>query len=308
MTESIGWQEHRVERDGVGFTRYRYSTAVDGPHLTILGAVHGDEVLGSLVAGRLTLEDAPIDRGRLTVIPVTHESAYPDRRVSRADGLNLARVFPGDRGGNPTERLAALLLDEVIHESDALLDLHTSSMELGTDMPLLAGGLDDGSDYGRRCREMALAFGAPVTWLHPVLGQGRSLTSCHEADVPAIYVECPEGGRLQPEFIAAYEQGVAATLQHLRLRDPAPEGQPPRDTMIVRGDEVEIAAAQDGLFQPQIRLLDHVRAGDPVGRLFDRRGRLAAELVSPIDGIVMVLRHRAASAAGDRLVGIALHP
>ncbi len=299
------WHEERVESDSVGFTRYQFTTGTPGPRLAVLGAVHGDEVLGSLVAGRLTLVDTPIECGELTVIPISHEAAYPDRRSSRIDGLNLAREFPGAVDGDPTRRLAALLTSEVIAASDYLVDLHTSSRDLGTDMPLMAGGLDDGSDYGRRCREMVLAFGAPVTWLHPELGPGRSLTACREAGVPALYVECPEGGRLQPDFVEVYERGLLNLLRHLGLRAATAPAEPPVSTQMIYGHEIEVSAPESGLFQPQVTLLDEVRAGEVVGRLFNRRGQTIAELLAPVDGVVMVMRHLARTEQGDTLVGIA---
>ena len=52
----------------------------------------------------------PAFRGRLRLVPVAHEAAHvASLRSSPIDGRNLARTFPGDPAGEPTERLAAAL-------------------------------------------------------------------------------------------------------------------------------------------------------------------------------------------------------
>ena len=81
----------------------------------------------------------------LEVVPVVHEAAYhADSRISPLDGGNLARVFPGDPNGKPTQRLAHALQTQVLKGADLLIDLHTSGQTY--DIPYLAGYIDDGRD------------------------------------------------------------------------------------------------------------------------------------------------------------------
>ena len=52
-------------------------------------------------------------------------SAFIDNRIRQtSDTLDLNRVFPGDRGGSHTERLAAALTTHAIDGAEIVIDLH----------------------------------------------------------------------------------------------------------------------------------------------------------------------------------------
>ena len=124
-----GWTRRRCRvDDATGFDRWRLEATVPGPRVVVLGGVHGDETEGVLAASRLTREVDALARGILDVVPVCHEVAFAaDSRTSPLDGGNLARVFPGDAAGSPTERLAHHLTRDVLQGADLLVDLHTVS-------------------------------------------------------------------------------------------------------------------------------------------------------------------------------------
>ena len=95
-----------------GFTLIELVGSADGPTLSVVGGVHGDEFEGVAACLRLVDElTGVMFRGRLRVVPVAHEAAHiASVRSSPIDGRNLARTFPGDPAGEPTERLADALL------------------------------------------------------------------------------------------------------------------------------------------------------------------------------------------------------
>src|SRR6476469_4095926 len=87
-----------------------------GPTVALLGGVHGDELEGVLAARRVARRlDPGTLRGCVRIAAPAHPSAWAAvSRTSPVDGLNLARVFPGDPGGGPTEQVAAFLTARVI--------------------------------------------------------------------------------------------------------------------------------------------------------------------------------------------------
>lgn len=292
---------------GLGFDLYERTAPEPGPRVVVLGGVHGDEVGGIVAAGRIAVADWPLERGSLVVVPVAHEAAHrANRRESPLDDGNLARSFPGAADGTPTERLARLLLDEVIAGADVLIDLHTSNPE--TDMPLFVGCLDDGSAHGDQAVRLAHAFGLGLVWTHPSLGAGRTLTVAAERGIPALYVESPVGGVLDETFVTAYVDGVRSVLEALGMLAPGAPRTRPATWLHGDGDvDGFTAASADGLFERTVALLDEVEGGQLVGRILGAPGEVLEEVRAPASGVVTTLQRAAAVRRGRPLVGVTAH-
>lgn len=279
----------------------------DGPHVVVLGGVHGDEVGGIVAAGTVADTVGTLRAGRLTVIPVAHEAARrADMRVSPEDGGNLARSFPGRAHGSRTEQLAHLLTSEVLAHADVIVDLHTSNS--AADMPLFVGCLDDGSAAADEAVRLAFGLGMPMLWTHPRLGPGRTLTVAAERGIPALYVESPLGGVLERRYVDAYTDGVRAVLEACGLvAAETPPRTRPTPALWVHGDgdtDAFSAVTSDGFFERIVALLDPVRRGDPVGRVIDVFGREQEIVIAPSDGIVTTLQRAAAVVSGQPVVGV----
>ncbi len=83
------------------------SGAHDGPHLLILGGMHGDEFEPMAAIRRLIRELNPAQlNGHVTLVPVVNEAAFLLGQRTAQDGLDLARTCPGRLDGSITERTA----------------------------------------------------------------------------------------------------------------------------------------------------------------------------------------------------------
>lgn len=276
-----------------------------GPTVALLGGVHGDELEGvlavrSVVAG-LRSDDLV---GAVRWAAPAHPAAWSaDSRSSPLDGKNLARVFPGDASGSPTEQVAAHLTENLIAGSDLLIDLHSAGR--GFDMPLLVGYHSTGP-LADRAAAVAAAFAAPVIWQHPAASHGRSLSAAADLGIPSIYVEGRGGGRLRQRDLDCYTGGVLRVLQHLGMIVAAPG--PAASSVTVRGDgntDEGIVAAADGYFVCAVEVGESVVAGQPIGRILGEHADLVAEVKAPTGGRVMLLRAPARVAAGDTLAIVA---
>ncbi|MFB2596623.1 succinylglutamate desuccinylase/aspartoacylase family protein [Herbiconiux sp. P17] len=293
----------------VAVTVHELESGRPGPNLLVLGGVHGDEVGGIVAAGRVASTPWPLLRGRITVVPITHEAAYAaDARVSPLDGGNLARSFPGALGGSPTEELAWLVGHRLIASADALIDLHTSNAK--TDMPLFVGCLDDGSPQAAEAVRLARGFGMRLLWTHPALGPGRTLTVAQERGIPALYVESPVGGVLEDAFVDAYVEGVRSVLEGLGLIEPATDtGARPRPEPELwlhgNGDTDTFSSTRTaGLFDRSVALLDQVRRGQLVGRVLDPLGDVLEDVLAPANGFVTTLQRSARVERGQPVVAV----
>jgi predicted deacylase len=106
---------------------HQYAGLQPGPRLVILGAVHGNEVCGTRAIERLIVEldkgTLRIERGTLTLVPVTNPLAYQQKQ--RQGDRNLNRnLRPNAVPGDFEDRIANVLCP-LLEAHDVLLDLHS---------------------------------------------------------------------------------------------------------------------------------------------------------------------------------------
>ncbi|MBI2951874.1 succinylglutamate desuccinylase/aspartoacylase family protein, partial [bacterium] len=110
-----------------------------GPTLLVIAGVHGDEYEGVEAIPEIFSRIDPRSlRGALLMVPVCNVPAYEAAtRSSPLDGLNLARVFPGDENGSVTQRIAHWITERLLKGADLLIDLHSGGVTYH--MPTLVG-------------------------------------------------------------------------------------------------------------------------------------------------------------------------
>jgi predicted deacylase len=286
-----------------GFDVWSAEAPVAGPRVVILGGVHGDETQGVLAAGRLAIDDTRLTRGSIDIVPVCHEAAFEaDSRTSAIDGGNLARVFPGDPSGGPTEQLAHHIFTEVLSSADLLIDLHTSGQ--GYDMPFLAGYQADTAEADSLAKQAASSFGADFLWRHPGRSEGRTVSVVDQA----MYVECPGGGSMSPASVDAYVVGVQRVLAMMDMIRVTPPD-PARPAIRVTGggdlDRDMISVRHAGMFVTDLVSGAKVAAGQLLGTVVTTGGQILDEVHAPYDAWVMAVKRRPPVIADDLVVCLA---
>src|SRR5262245_35782830 len=195
----------------------RVSSAPDGSPITIplvlitgrarrrrvamVAGIHGDEYEGPQALAELATEISPTElNGTLLVIPVAHIPAFnAGTRTSPIDGLNLARVFPGNNEGSITERIAHALFHELLAGVDHLADLHSAGTRK-LHLPL-AGFYEVPGPVGEASRNAALAWGLRYVWSAP-LRAGVLSYEAIIAGIPATGGEVGGQGMARSEDVA----------------------------------------------------------------------------------------------------------
>lgn len=278
-----------------------------GPTVVLLGGVHGDEPEGTVAIRRLLAGLRPGEvRGRVRAVAVAHPAAHnAGSRCSPRDGLNLARVFPGDAEGPPTSRLARLLTDEVIGGADLLVDLHSAGRGLA--MPRFCGYVAGATAIGGRAATAARAFGGDLVWEHDSCGPGRSLSVAGALGIPALYVECEGGGAVRGTDVDAYVDGVRRVLRWMGVvPGGAPRG---RRHLLVRGGagdvDAGVVAPASGVLVTRTRVGARVPRGGVLAEVDGERGTPCAVVTAPEDGVVMLLRRAVRVGAGETVALVA---
>ena len=294
--KSTGWLEVASRADGGSWRLpllYVKGTA-KGPTLVVTAAVHGNEYEGVEAVPRIFNQvDPGALKGTLVMIAVCNMPAYEAGiRSSPIDGLNLARVFPGDPEGTITQRIAYWLAHRLIQPADCFIDFHSGNEDF--DIPTLVGYLHGEDALGRQAQAAARAFGAPVLWGHPPpVPPGRSVSAANSFGVPWLYTETPGGGRSTPEDVTCYVEGAINVMKHLEMLPGEPQPRPVTHHLIGDGNlDVVISAPAAGFFKSEVDLLEEVRAGQRLGTIRDFFGQTKAEVVTQRNGRVILLRKR----------------
>jgi predicted deacylase len=283
-----------------------------GPTLAVLGGVHGDEPEGILACDILAtqLREASGLRGRVVIVPRANPPAVAaNSRTNPVDGENLARVFPGDRNGTLTEKIADRIVREVIDGADGLIDLHSAGTR--AIMPFFCGYHDLGDDGSKRAAAMADAFAAPITWAHDLAAPGRSLSAARSLGIPAIYAESGGGGQVIGTHLDGYVRGVRRVMVSLDMVDAVEEDEPPTasERRIVRGGYGDVDSAYPskvaGRWVTRVSVGVNVAAGTVLGELRDGAGETIQLISAERNSCVMRLRRLAQVDVDDALAMVA---
>ena len=276
-----------------------------GPTLLVTAGVHGDEFEGMVA---LPMFARSLDPGSLagTVVglPVCNPPAFEAQSRESppaVDGKNLAREFPGQSAGTPTQRLAAELFSLVrrlLGPDDLFVDLHSGGSRYRY-LPMV-GYRDIDGPARKASEEAARHFGSGRLWtIGDVPGTFNSETS--RAGIPTIGTESTGQGGCRPEDVAAYVGGLRNLLRYLGM---IPGGPPAReDAPAWRATQVY--ASRSGLFLARADLGHRVASGEVVGEVLSASGDTLERLASPHAGQVWALRAFGTIRAGDMAAWIA---
>jgi predicted deacylase len=288
---------------------YHFATNKPGPHLLISAGVHGDEFEPMLAANELARQIGPLlFAGKLTIVPIVNTSAYELGARCGADGLDLARVCPGNETGSITQKLAAQI-SILIMDADYYIDLHTGG-NLFEILPLAGYMLHSNPVVLQQQQEMARAFNLPVVWGTESSPNGRTLSVARDLSIPSIYVEYGGGGTLKLPIVKTYVEGCMNVLKWLNM---IASGETPQqvkqywveDYIPDNGHfQSKMPAPADGIFSPAVRLGEVVKKKQLWGIIIDPVSGKVSEIISEGEGIVLFLRMSARVKQGDALGGI----
>jgi predicted deacylase len=285
LTWQNGWQSCEAI-PGVTLDVFHWQGSPTGKNALVIAGIHGDEYEGPAAVAEFV---GGLDRaglcGSVTAVPVANPPAFLAGTRTNPDGLNLARCFPGDPNGSPTQRLAAALFSRLASGANYLIDLHSGGVEY-VFLPV-AGFYGEPSSQNRSfCA--ARQFGLPALWKLPVT-DGVLSWEASKRGTWAIGNEYLGAGQLSADGVAAYRNGIVRCLTDWGFYQAAVSA-PPRQQLLV-GDW--LLASATGLFRSQVSLGQRVATGQYVAVTVSPSGTVLEEFIAASDGIVGGLRSKA---------------
>ena len=265
-----------------------------GPVLTLIAGMHGTEYVPVITLQRiLSVIDPNEISGTIIMVQIANITSFKERKVyyNPIDGKNLNRQFPGNKGGTITERIAKIITDEVINQSDYLLDLHGG--ELNENILCYVSFEYDCPDNKvcEKTKFLAHAFGGyyiePESYTS--VPDSIKFTYCHltaiRRGVPAIFVEAGGRGNTDNKSILYIEQGIANVMKALNMT----KGEVIKSNPVIYlYGEIPVTSHVDGIFYSMVECGQTVSTGALLGYATDYFGKRIEEFRSPISGLVLM--------------------
>ncbi len=280
-----------------------------GPLLLAVAGVHGNEYEGMEATRQVISDlDPATMHGTFAAVLTANPFAYASRTRESPptiDGLNLARVFPGDPRGTPTQQLAAALLtwiECIVGPDDLLLDLHSGTAEVAFATMV---GYRSGNSLGRaRSEEAARHMGLPLLWEIPD-SPGPLNAETARRGIPTIGTETTGRAGCRSEDVASYRQGLHNLLGWMGICPSWPA--PLRDDRIAQST-IDLTAPATGFLRAEVGLLATVAQDDRLGVLIDPFGTPLTEIRSPVSGTIWAVRETPYVDTGDLIFMVAELP
>jgi predicted deacylase len=282
-----------ITLNGVDVPAFELTGAHAGPHLSLIGGVHGCEYSSIAAVTKVMRELDPAQlSGTVTAVPVVSMASFEQRSpfVVPADGKNLNRAFPGDPAGTYTDRLAHDVYTMLIEPADAFIDLH------GGD---LVEALEPFALYANReSKDLALAFGLPYVIDYSESDALAGMTA--SVAKLGVIAEAGGAGQLEAHATDLLANGTTNALKLLEMLPGDPDA--PRSTILTRFEW--LYSAPGGFWVATCRTGDHAAKGDVLGEVRDLYGDVLETILAPADGVILFLTTSAAVSANGLLLGL----
>ncbi len=273
--------------------------ARSGPRLGITAGIHGDEYEGPEGLRRFLsgIDPATLSGTIIAALqanPLAHEG---HTRAGTVDYLDLNRAFPGNPDGFLTERIADLLVHEIVERSNFLIDLHSGG--LAYDLVPYVGFNSTPGHLGEASFALARSFGIELLYGSTPFPNVFRLEAA-KRDIPAILVEVGGDGRLRADLIPIVQRGLQNAAIHLGLLEGSPVSLPRLYRVLKALPAGEfVQASTGGFLVSEVELGDKVMQGQLLARLIDVFGSELARVEAPGSGIVVSYRTLPVTRTGD---------
>lgn len=289
---------------GLEHPAFEAKGATDGPHLALIGGIHGCEYSSIAAVTRVMQElDTSELAGTITAVPVVSMQSFQRRSpfVVPEDGKNLNRCFPGSYDGSYTDVLARSIFDTLIAPADAVLDLHGGDMVEA----LEPFAIYEESEVEERAHGMAVAMGLPYVVREERSEDGlagMTSSAAAAAGIPAVIAEAGGCGLLEEDAVRMLAAGARNVMKYLGMLPGQPD--PPHPKLRSVGSFVWLYATAGGWWDAAAPAGTEAREGDVLGRVRNLWGDELEEIRAPAPGVVLFVTSSPAVGEGSLLLGL----
>lgn len=299
----------------------------EGPTVTLLAGIHGDEYEGVMALSRLCREiRAEAVHGCLIMAPALNIAGLATaNRCLPQSGEDLDLCFPGQPDGSLGQRLAREIIQHLVRPADLVLDLRSGGGRLRfapsavvrnmgvskarqrTNMGVSNDTDTEAADANTLSEAAMVAFGAPNCVRLPA----STGTGCLQASVTALGKACLQtelggGGGCQSGELSIADIGIRNVLRYMGVLDEQIQLRASR-MLEVRDERFFVYATASGLLAPHAAPGSEVWQGDTLASIVDLQQDAAepSRIHVPRNAVLLAVHHGGPVQAGDLIAILA---
>ncbi len=249
-----------------------------GPTVFVTAAIHGEELNGvGIIHDLMHGRQIELISGTLILVPVVNIFGFETQSRYMPDRRDLNRSFPGSESGSLTSRIASIIFQQIVRQSDYGIDLHTAAAQR-TNFPNIRGDLTQ-----LPVRRIAKAFGCELM-LNGKGPEGSFRREAVKAGCAVVTLEAGEPWKIEPAVLEVGVRGVTNVLRYLRMTEGAivaPKYQARVDK------STWVRAEVGGILRFHVTPGQFIERSQAIATNASVFGEAQNQLVSPVEGVVL---------------------
>ena len=272
----------------------------EGKTVVITAGIHGGEYPCLETAMELAQELDPLDiSGQIIIIHPVNWEGFINRRayVNPVDGKNINRLFPGNKNGTVSDKIAYTITTEYSDKADFYMDLHGGDICETLPPYVYYPGIGSANVIETSKKAASILNADFIVKSSATTG---AYNSAGIRGIPSLLIECGGKGIWDNQTVAFYKNNVINILRLLGVipgKVTIPEKQPYEIT-----NAEYIDASNTGCWYPLVKLKDKVYKGQKIGIIKDVFGNIIEEIYANYDSIILFLTVSLAIKAGDPII------
>ncbi len=267
------------------------------PKGLIVAVQHGGELSPLWIIKELI--NAPPRSGAMTLIPVANPFGFVfGERNEVIEQKDPNRQYPGRASGDFSARIADKIFS-LAKEADFVVDLHTFTRQAPFLVGYERGGISDGNDV----EKLIQLLGPDVVWtVDEKQGEDRRFAGSFDGalgreGVPSVFIEMPNYQMISQDLIVRIASGIRNVFEG--YSSPFQKGKE-----IKRFSAKYLYADDAGIFDPTVKPLETVVAGQEIGTLYLLPNFKKQKVITPIGGTVLTVKGKDVIRTGTKLASI----
>lgn len=258
----------------------------EGKTVLITAGVHGCEYPCIKTAIELAKEIKPQDvSGQLIIIHPANTQGFFNRRAAIVpeDNKNLNRVFPGDKNGTISEKIAYVLTNEFQKIADFYFDIHGGDIHEDLHPYVYYPGIGD-EEVIRKSREIAECIN--VSYMVKSSATTGAYNSAAINGTPSILIERGGCGVCKDEDVKKYKEDMYNALAVLGVLDN--KNCISKNEDIIEIENVKyIDSTQDGCLEMFVKPGDKIKKGEKLCIVTDLFGNIINTYYAEFDCVIL---------------------
>jgi predicted deacylase len=264
-----------------------------GPVLALVSGAHGTEYASIVALEKLIgqLDPGKI-AGTVIVVPLVNVASFEQKvpHVNPVDRKSMNRFYPGSMTGTQTERASYLITQQIVEQSDHLIDLHGGDLDESL-RPYSYWTVTGNAAQDSVSKAMVLAFGLD----HIIVSTDRPKdpaasryleNTATTRGKPSITAEAGYAGTVMEDDVEALIDGCLNVMGYLHMVDRAVR--PPKHLLWFQ-KVVTVTSDSTGIFHPLVERDTWVTTENKLGYVTDYVGRKLFDVAVPEAGLVLYI-------------------